>query len=300
METAGYATASGPRSRGCDEGYDEFEIGRRPGDVTHVIVGAALAATVLSVPVEARASGDDADRGDTTTVLPGDERLEADRLVPHRATWRVTVHDAGGGSIVQGLWTDVWARSQEEGRPVVVFRQLYVDTTGAILVDNETVFEAESFRALRSSQHLPPTGGRVSYRYEGDTASGTLRRGTTAEPRDFEVVFDQPVWDPLAPVNLLLPLERQEPGTVVRFPIWNQIGSGDDVTWTLMRVDSAGPAELADGSTVEAMHLTMRTLAAPNTLMRLRQTADRVWWLRVERPALTREWTLVHWEPFTP
>lgn len=251
-----------------------------------------LAMTVHTIPVHAQA--------DTTTVLPGDARLDPERVAPHRATWRVTVHDSAGGATVQGLWTDIWARSREGGRPIVIFRQLYVDTTGAILVDNETVFDAATFRALRSSQHVPPSGGRVSYRYEGDSATGTLWPSAGAGPRDFRVVFDQPVWEPLAPVLGLFPLERCPPGAVIRYPVWNQTGSGNDVTWTAVRVDSIENAARLNNPTIEACHFTLRTAATPNVVMRLWRTPEPPWglWLRVERPGLIREWTLVDWEPF--
>lgn len=263
---------------------------------------AALAITVLTVPVQAQTLKDRAAPGDTTTVLPGDARLDVDRLVPHRTTWRVTVLDSAGGATVQGLWTDIWARSQEEGRPVVVFRQLYVDTTGSILVDNETVFDAASARALRSSQHLPPSGGGVSYRYEGDSVSGTLRRSASAEPRDFRVVFDRPVWEPLAPVIQAFPYDRLAVGTVIRYPIWNQTASADedDVTWSVVQVDSVGSMALPSGSSMKVWYLTLRTVSVPNVVMHLRMTPEPpwAWWLRVERPGLTREWTVVDWERF--
>lgn len=240
--------------------------------------------------------------GDSLTVLPGDTLVDLDRLLPHRATWRVTRHDPDGGRPVQGLWTDTWVRSTDGGRPVFVYRQLFVDTVGAVIYESETVFEAGTFRGIRSRQHLPPSGAGVTYSYAGDTASGTLRRLTASEPREFRVVFDEPVWEPLLPVSVLVPLERLESGAVLRFPIWNQTASDDDVTWREVRVDSVGTAVVADGRTLEVRYLTVVVAAAPNTITRLRQTPDApyYWWFVVERPTLTREWTLVDWEPFAP
>lgn len=264
------------------------------------IVLGALPLAMLVLPLGARAAPAQTSAQDTVVVPPGDARLAPERLVPHRATWRVTVVDEDGSSTVQGLWTDVWARSEEEGRPVVVFRQLFVDTLGAVLVDNETWFDASSFRALRSTQRLPPSGGRVSYTFQGDTASGTLSPSADAEPSRFTVVFDDPFWDPLAPVPTLLPLEGFEPGTVIRYPIWNQAGSGGDVTWRTVRVDSMAPLEAPDGTTVDTWHLTWTTDATPGAVLRnlRRPEPPYGWWLRVERPGLTREWTLVDWQPF--
>jgi hypothetical protein len=265
-----------------------------------------LAMTVLALPVRAQTVRHGAALRDTTTVLPGDGRLEAERVVPHRATWRVTVVDSAGGATVQGLWTDIWARTEDEGRPVVVFRQLYADTTGTILVDNETVFDATSFRTFRSTQQVPAGSGRgsyrVSYRYEGDSVSGRLQRPAGAEPRDFTVVFHRPVWEPLAPVALLFPLDRLAAGGALRYPIWNQVASGgqDDVTWYVVHVDSVGSAALPDGSTGKVWYLTQTTAALPNVVMRIRHIPAPPYglWLRVERPGLTREWTLVDWQPF--
>jgi len=262
-------------------------------------ITAAAAMTVLTASAHPQGTREGATPDDTTNVLPGDERLDAHRLLPHRVTWRVTVHDSAGGSIVQGLWTDIWARSEEDGKPVAVFRQLYVDTTGAILVDNETVFDAGSFRALRSSQSLPPAGSRVAYRYEEESVTGTLHPAAGAEARDFQIFFDQPVWEPLAPLLVVFPLERVSRGAVIRYPIWNQTTSGDDVTWNVARVDSVGSTRSEAGRTVKTWHLTMRTAALPNVVIYLRRTPEPpfTWWLRVERPGLTREWTLVDWEP---
>lgn len=240
--------------------------------------------------------------GDTITVLPGDTLVDPGRLVPHRVTWRVTRRNPEGGSTVQGLWTDTWVRSTEDGRPVVIFRQLFADTAGVVLVDNETVFDSASFRGIRSTQRLPPNGSWVTYRYAGDTASGTLRPSAAAEEREFRVVFDEPVWEPLLPVPVLVPLERWKPGTVLRYPVWNQVGPGGDVTWREMRVDSVGQVTVAGGRTIEAWHRTAITAATPNTVFRLWQTPEPPyhWWFVVERPSLTREWTLVDWEPFVP
>ena len=238
--------------------------------------------------------------GDTTSVFPGDTVVDPERLVPHRITWRVTRRDPDGGSTVQGLWTDTWVRSTDGGQPVFVFRQLFVDTVGAVLQDNETVFEAATFRAVRSTQHLPPSGARVAYRYAGDTASGTLHPSAGAEARTFQVVFTEPVWDPLLPVSMLLPLERVESGAVLRYPIWNQAGPGADVTWRVARVDSVGTVVQGDERTTAVWHLTVTVAAAPNTVTRVRQIPGPPYfpWFVVERPGQTREWTLVDWEPY--
>ena len=177
--------------------------------------------------------------GDTISVLPVDTLLDPERLVPHRVTWQVTRREPDGGSTVQGLWTDTWVRSTDDVRPVFVFRQLFVDTTGAVLVDNETVFAA-TFRAIRSTQRLPPNGSQVTYRYAGDTVSGMWQASADTEPRTFQVIFTEPVWEPLAPVSVLLPLERLESAAVIRHPVWNQTGPGSDVTWSVTRIDSVG------------------------------------------------------------
>ncbi len=242
--------------------------------------------------------------GDSITVLPGDTLLEPSRLVPHRATWRVTQRDPDGGNTVQGLWTDTWARSTDAGRAVIVFHQLFVDTTGTVQYQAETVFDARTLSATRSRQETPPNGFRVRYRYEGDTASGTVRSSGSSEPREFRVVFEEPVWDPLAPVTLLLPLERFEPGAVVRYPVWDQRpGVANDVTWSEMRVDSLGTVEVAQGRSVEVWHVTYRPMASvPSTVFRLSRALQPPYapWFVVERPTLVREWTLVDWEPFAP
>lgn len=268
---------------------------------TLAIVGLAFGVPVL--PLCAQADGE-ASRGPRTVeVLPGDPRLDVNRLVPHRATWRVTIHDAEGGSTVQGLWTDTWVRSEEDGRPVAIFRTLFVDTLGKVLVDNETVFDAATFRALRSAQHLPPSGTLVTYRYHGDTVAGTLRRAAGEESRQFEVAFDEPVWEPLTPVRWLLPFDGLAPGTVVRYPIWDQTPSGDAVTWRTIRIGSIRSLRATDGSTVETLSHTMTTDAEPGVLfcvLRMVGPPYLGWWLRVERPGLTREWALVDWEPYAP
>ncbi|MFW6080008.1 MAG: hypothetical protein ACODAE_10325, partial [Gemmatimonadota bacterium] len=126
-------------------------------------------------------------------------------------------------------------------------------------------------------------------------------RPAGAEPRPFSVAFDEPVWDPLAPVHGLVPIERLRPGLVVRYPIWNQTGGpGDDVTWRTERVDSVGRARAADGSTATAWYITRTTASAPNVGFRYLFSPEPpyAWWLRVERPGLTREWHVVDWEPF--
>ena len=265
------------------------------------LVIAALALSVPAPPLQARTAGDSSQESGTMIVLPGDARLDVERLVPHRATWQVTIHKVDGSSTVQGLWTDTWVRSEEDGRPVMVFRTLFLDTLGKVLVDNETVFDATSFRALRSRQHLPPSGALVSYRFEGDTASGTLRRSASDEPRQFEVVFDEPAWEPLAPMLELFPSESLEPGTVLRYPVWNQ-GPGDDVTWRTFRMGSTQTLQAPDGSEIDAWSHTMTMDAAPGVVFRVlrRPEPPYWWWLRVERPGLTREWTLVDWEPYAP
>ncbi|MGH7857210.1 MAG: hypothetical protein ACREQY_07730, partial [Candidatus Binatia bacterium] len=245
----------------------------------------AAALSVLAVPL--RAAKSERSSAGTIVVLPGDERLDGKRLVPHRATWRVTVHGTDGSSRVQGLWTDVWVRSEEDGRPVVILRSLSVDTLGHVLADDETVFDATSFRPLRSTQSAPPSGGRVSYRYEGDSVSGTLRQSATAAPRQFEVEFDEPVWEPLAPMLLLFPFEELAPGTVLRYPIWNQ-GPGDDVTWRSFRIGSAKTVRAPDGSEIVAWsHTTMD--AAAEVVYRALRTPEPPywWWLRSERPGVT-------------
>lgn len=250
----------------------------------------------VAVPVPATSAPS---AGQVTTVHPGDTLVNPERLLPHRATWRVTQHDPDGGSTVQGLWTDTWVRAREDGRFIVVFRQLFVDTSGAVLVDNETVFDAATFRGIRSTQHLPPTGARVTYRYVGDTVSGTLRRSSAAEAVELQVVFQEPVWEPLAPVSVLLPLERLGSGAVIRYPVWNQVGPGSDVTWSEMRVDSAGHPVAPAGRMVEVWHLTATLAAAPNTVTQLLQSPGPpyYWWFAITRPGQRREWTLVDWEP---
>jgi hypothetical protein len=72
--------------------------------------------------------------------------------------------------------------------------------------------------AVRSSQDLPPSGARVSYRYAGDTVSGSLRRSAGSKEEDFKVVFHEPVWEPLAPVSVAVPLERLGSGAVICAP----------------------------------------------------------------------------------
>lgn len=269
------------------------------------IMAAVLAATLVAAGIKAQSTATAADgttvRADTVTVLPGDPRLEAERLVPRRVTWRVTVENPDGSSTVQGLWTDTWVRTREEGRDVMIFRTLFADTTGAILVDNETAFDAESFRGLRLRQRIEPAGTRVSYEYRGDTVSGTLLPSAGAEQLDFEVVFEEPVWEPLAPVLLLVPLERLEPGTVVRFPVWDQRPGDNDVTWNFARVDSVGEGRLPDGSGIDGIHVTLTFAAAPGAVWRLWMGTGPVFarWFRVERPSLTREWMLVDWQPLT-
>lgn len=240
---------------------------------------------------------------DSITVPPGHSLLDPERLVPHQATWRVTRRDPDGGSAVQGLWTDTWVRSTDAGRQVVIFRQLFVDTAGTVQWDAETVFDAATLAGIRSVQRIPTSGFGVTYRYTGDTASGTLRSSGSSEPRAFQVVFDEPVWEPLAPVPVLLPLERLEHGAVVRYPIWDQrTGVADDVTWREMRVDSLGSVEVAQGRSMRVWYVTLSTANQPNTTFRLRRTPDPPYyaWFVVERPTLTREWTLVHWEPYAP
>jgi hypothetical protein len=272
------------------------------GSIPEVVV-AALALSVLALPLRAQKPAEASQESGTIVVLPGDARLDASRLVPHRATWRVTIHDADGSITVQGLWTDTWVRSEEDGRPVMAFRTLFVDTLGKVLVDNETVFDATSFRALRSTQRLPPSGTRLSYRFDGDTVSGTLRQSASAESRQFEMAFDEPVWEPLTPVPWLFPFERLEPGTVIRYPIWDQTGPGDDVAWRTFRVGSIRSVRAPDGSPAEALSHTMTTDTAPGVVFRVLRMLEPPylgWWLRVERPGLTREWALVDWELYAP
>ena len=269
----------------------------------HEVTVAALALSVLALHLRARSAVESSQQSGTIIVLPGDARLDAGRLVPHRATWRVTIHDADGRITVQGLWTDTWVRSEEDGRPVVAFRTLFVDALGKVLMDYETVFDATSFQALRSTQHLPPSGSRVSYRFDGHTVSGTLQQSASTEPRQFEVTFDEPAWEPLTPVLWLLPFERLVPGTVVRYPIWNQTGPGDDVTWRTVRMGSIRPVRAPDGSAAEASSHTMTTDTEPGVVFRVLRMPEPPylgWWLRVERPGLTREWTLVDWELYAP
>lgn len=265
------------------------------------LVMAALALSVPALPLQARTAGESPQGSGTLTVLPGDDRLDGSRLVPHRATWRVTIENADGSSTVQGLWTDTWVRSEEDGRPVMEFRTLFVDTLGQVLVDFETVFDATSYRALRSTQHMPPSGTHVSYRFDGNAVSGTLQRSAGDEPRQFEVVFDEPVWEPLAPMLALFPFESLEPGTVLRYPVWNQ-GPGDDVTWRTFRMGSTRTLQAPDGSEIDAWSHTMTMDAAPGVVFRVlrRPEPPYWWWLRSERPGLTREWTLIDWEPYRP
>lgn len=265
------------------------------------LVMAVLALSVPALPLQARTAEDSPQGSGTLIVRPGDDRLDVSRLVPHRATWRVTIENADGSSTVQGLWTDTWVRSEEDGRPVMEFRTLFVDTTGKVLVDFQTVFDATSFRALRSTQHLPPSGTLVSYRFDGDAVSGTQQRSASDEPRHFEVAFDEPVWEPLAPMLVLFPFESLEPGTVLRYPIWNQ-GPGDDVTWRTFRMGSTQTVQAPDGSAIEAWSHTMTMDAAPGVVFHVlrRPEPPYGWWLRAERPGLTREWTLLDWEPYAP
>lgn len=270
---------------------------------TRKLVMAALALSLLALPLQGRSAEGSSQGSGTVTLLPGDARLDVERVVPHRATWRVTAHDEDGGSTFQGVWTDTWVRSREDGRPVMVFRTLFVDTAGEVLVDNETVFDATTFEALRSTQNRPPSGTRVSYRFDGDTVSGTLRQSVDAEPREFEVVFDEPVWEPLTPVRWLIPFAGLEPGTVVRYPIWDQTGSGGDVTWRTVRIGPMRSVRAPDGSAAEALSHTITTDAAPDVVFRVLRMLEPPyvgWRLRVERPGLTREWTLVDWEMYAP
>lgn len=236
---------------------------------------------------------------DTIVVRPGDELVDLRRIVPHRATWRVTRLDPDGSGTVQGLWTETWARSSMDGRSAFFFRQLFVDTAGALLWSSETVFDAERLGTIHSTQHVPG-GAHVTYRHSGDTVSGTLRPSPNAEPRDFEIVFDEPVWEPLVPVPALVPLERLEVGGVLRYPIWNQTGAGDDVTWNEARLDSLGTTITADGRIIDAWYLTGRLAGPGSPVIRSRQTAEPPFhpWFVVERPSLVREWTLVDWIPF--
>ena len=231
---------------------------------------------------------------DSAVVVPGDPRLDARRLIPHRATWRVDVHDSSGGTTIQGFWTDTWARSVESGQPVVVFRQLFVDTIGTILVDNETVYDAATLRGIRATQNAPPTGGQVTYRYAGDTVSGMLRSAAGAESRSFRVVLREPAWDPLLAMTILFPLERLPAGNSIRYPFWNQ-GPGDDVAWRHVRVDSTSSA--AGAREAALLHVTV---TAPASKVRLHQSPMPPYfpWFIIERPGLTREWTLLDWQPF--
>jgi hypothetical protein len=76
----------------------------------------------------------------------------------------------------------------------------------------------------------------------------------------------------------------------------------DDVTWSEMRVDSLGSVETAQGGAVKVWHVTYTPIASvPNTVFRLSRAPRPPYapWFVVERPALTREWSLVDWEPFT-
>lgn len=253
---------------------------------------------VLSLGASARQALPQSSR-DTIVVLPGDALVDPARIVPHRATWRVTRLDPDGSGTVQGLWTETWARSSEDDRPAFFFRQLFVDTAGAVLWHSETVFDAERLGVIHSTQHVPG-GAHVTYRYSGDTVSGALRPSPNAEARDFEIVFDEPAWEPLVPVPALVPLERLEVGGVLRYPIWNQAGQGDDVTWNEARLDSVGTTVTADGRTVDAWYLTGRLAGPGSPVIRSRQTAEPPFhpWFVVERPSLVREWTLVDWIPF--
>ncbi|MEX0691693.1 MAG: hypothetical protein WD043_07615 [Gemmatimonadales bacterium] len=232
---------------------------------------------------------------DSAVVVPGDPRLDARRLVPHRATWRVDVHDSTGGTTMQGFWTDTWTRSVESGQPVIVFHQLFVDTTGTILMDNETVYDAATLGGIRATQTAPLMGARATYRYAGDTVSGTLRPSTGTEARSFRVVFREPAWDPQLAVSILFPLERLPEGGGIRYPFWNQ-GPGGDVAWRHVRVDSTSSAAGARGAAL--MHVTVTAL---NVRVRLRQSPTPPYfpWFVIERPGLKREWTLLDWQPFT-
>jgi hypothetical protein len=152
--------------------------------------------------------------------------------------------------------------------------------------------------AVRSTQRLPPNGSQVTYRYAGDTVSGMLHAAADTQPRTFQVILTEPAWEPLAPVSVLLPLEHLENGAVIRNPVWNQTGPGGDVTWRVTRIDSVGTVAVGDGRTIEAWHLTATVAAVANTVFRLAQTpkAPYYWWFAVDRPGLSREWTLVHWQ----
>ena len=233
---------------------------------------------------------------DSAVVVPGDPRLDVRRLVPHRATWRVDVHDSTGGTTMQGFWTDTWTRSVESGQAVIVFRQLFVDTTGTILVDNETVYDAATLRGIRATQEAP-MGARATYNYAGDTVSGTLRLSTGTEARSFRVVFREPAWDPQLAVSILFPLERLPEGGGIRYPFWNQ-GPGDDVAWRHVRVDSTSSAAGGVGRSDVLMYVTVTAL---NVNVRLRQSPTPPYfpWFVIERPGLKREWTLLDWQPFT-
>jgi len=262
-----------------------------------LLVAVATAVSFV-LPVEAQES---AATRDTVVLVPGGPSLDPARLVPHRATWRVTRHEPDGGTTNLGLWTDTWTRSTEQERPIVLFQQLFVDTAGAVQWLADVAYDAATFRALHARQQFPP-GGEVTYRYSGDTASGTLRVSATADPRDFRVVFEEPVWEPLMPASILWPYENAGRGTVIREPIWNQaVGAVRDVTRRHIRVDSVGTV-VASGRALAAWHLTVTVEARPNTVTRLWQTPapPYFWWFIVEQPGLVREWSLVGWEPFVP
>lgn len=256
------------------------------------MAGPRAAGTDLAPPV------DELDRRppgvDTVLVRPGDPRVDAGKLVPHRATWQVRQLPADGVPGVTGFRTDMYVRTTEDGRPVTLFRQFRVDSAGVLTLDNEAVFARASFRPIRLRERLPASGVWAEARYADGSVSGRVKPDAEAAPREFHTDLPQPVWDPL---NALLFFVDWQQGDVIRYPIWNRAGEGV-VTVREVRVEAPDELVLPDGETVQTWRAVVSNRGGPGWTMWVRPEPPYVWRLAVERPTGTREWLLVDYVAF--
>lgn len=231
---------------------------------------------------------------DTVVVRPGDPRVEAERLVPHRATWQVRQLPADGEPTVTGFRTEMYAWSTEDGRPVTLLRQFQVDTVGVLTLDIEAVFERSSFRPIRIRERLPASGVWAESRYADGSVSGRLKPDAETAAREFHTDLPEPVWDPF---NALLFFMDWQEGDVIRYPIWNRAGEGA-VTIREIRVEAPEELALPDGETVRTWRAVVSNRGGPGWTMWVRPEPPYFWRLKIERASGTWEWILEDYVEF--